>query len=391
MLEEQILKFLEPYKNQPEQGTKEWIEMRMCKVGGSELNLLLKNEAQFVAQKMGFLDGPLNILSCNWGNIFEPTFRDITSNIFSTKIYEATSIPSIEVADKSYSMDGIGVVEFLCDKWNDYDCNYKMKMITLFEYKCTFTREPICGEVYSDYIPQVLSGMADLGIPHICLYMESVFRVCRLEKLAHNSYVENWLHANKSHRSWLFGNGNPYKQLPMCYGFMGLYIKDINLISDDCDDVVYEWIKKGNVDFAKLNDSNKLNCLFKNIKNKNISVWNSEKTYISKEWQRCPWMRSQKKGIADKYVDMDDQVVKFDLWCSENNYTILGILGYKLLDINVVPVEKQVGYTKQYEPQIKSAIDKVKYLKTFAECDRRLEYNKMYNIIDESDVLDDFI
>jgi hypothetical protein len=395
----EIKAFLRPHRHRPAQGTEQWKDDRKLTIGGSELNMLLKDEKRLVGQKCGILPGMGdNILSCNWGSVFENTLRNITSLVLRTPIFEASSIPSAEVDGKTYSMDGMGVVRYFCDEWNGKPYDFFMYLNTLFEYKCPLSREIVQGEVYADYIPQCKSGMSDLALPDIALYVEGVFRISRFEELGNNPHVEDWLHVSRGKRkTWLSEGGNPYKQLPMSYGFIGFYMDDA-LIPEEGACLV-DWIQSGNVDFAKLENQSQLNKLFKWVRQGLVKTWGSEMVFQSREWKRCKWFADQRIPIHDHHVDMDKQAVQFHRWVATSSKISLGILGYKLLDINAVPVEKEEGYTRRYEQQIRAALDKVKKLNAIEDpALRRIEYNNMYGIEeevhieeDQSAALDDFI
>lgn len=376
---EAIERFLEPYKNQPRQGSEAWKAMRG--IGGSELNMLLKDEKRLVGQKVGLVRGMSDgILSCNWGSVLEATLRDITSRVLCTPIFEATSIPSVEVRGKTYSMDGMGVVRYFCDEVNGRRYPCFMWLTTLFEYKCPFTREIRPGEIYADYIPQVLSGMSDLAIPEIALYVEGVFRISRFEELANTAHVEDWLHCSANPRSWLHRSGNPRGQLPMCYGFLAFYMRDA-VVPEDAAFQVAEWIRHGNVDFAKLENPAALNTLLRCVRQGLIETWQSAITYQPREWRRCDWFAAQRIPVHARHVDMDREAIRFQRECIDRGHIPLGILGYKLLDLNVVPIEKEPGYTKKYEAEITGALARVQALKQIEDPGMRmLEYNRIYGI-----------
>jgi hypothetical protein len=396
---QQIKDFLRPYKHQPKQGSEAWKEMRG--IGGSELNQLLKDEKRLVGQKVGLIKNMGdNILSCNWGSVFETTLRNVVSMVLQTPIFEATSIPSAEVQGKTYSMDGMGVVRYFCDEVDGKPYNFFMYLNTLFEFKCPWSREIIQGEIYADYIPQVLSGMCDLALPEIAMYIEGVFRICRHEELANTPYVEDWLHVSTNQKSWLRESGNPHRQLPMCYGFLGFYMEDAILPDDPDSNIIVDWIQHGNMDFAKLESQGAINKLFKYVRKEVIKTWGSGIVFQPKEWGRCSWFEAQRIPIKARYVDMDLEAVAFHRWCADRDFLPLGTMGWKLLDLNAVPIEKEVGYTKKYEPQIRAALEKIKLLKAIEDPGlRMIEYNRMYGIEEEltgvqednSSALDDLI
>lgn len=369
----QLKQFLEKYKNLPVQGSEKWVKNREGTIGGSELDRLLKDESGLVATKIGLKKIP-DMLAMRWGSLLEDTLRNITSLLLRTAIYEAGSIPSAEVSGKTYSMDGMGIVRFLCDQWDDKPYEFFMFMTTLFEFKCPYSRQIVPGEVYRDYIPQVKSGMCDLAIPEIALYIEGVFRISRFEELGNNPHVESWLHRD----------GNPRGLLPMAYGFIGFYMESPDVPDDDDAWDVFNWIQSGEMDFAKLENPASLNRLLKfATKTGDVKRWQSAIQFQPQELSRCEYFRDQKIPIATTSVDMDEQLVAFYRHCRLNGLLPLGILGIKLLDLNIVPVEKEPGYTKQFEPQIHTALEKINRLQQVEDPgDRELAYNELYGLAD---------
>lgn len=178
----QIAEFIHKYKDLPTQGTPEWLAMRVNTIGGSELNQLIKAKKQLIKSKADLEPSNMSYLPMIWGNVFEDTLRDIVTMLVKTEIYESSSIPSAVVVGKTFSMDGLGLVRYLTTSGT---FNY---LITLFEFKCPYSREIKQGEIYPDYIPQVLSGMSDLEIPEIALYVEGQFRLSKFHELGNNPY-----------------------------------------------------------------------------------------------------------------------------------------------------------------------------------------------------------
>lgn len=369
--------FIDKYKDLPKQGTKEWHAIRG--IGGSELNRLLKDEAGLVANKVGLTKIP-DMLAMRWGTLLEDTLRNICCCIFNTNIYEASSIPSADVKGKTFSMDGLGIVRFLFEQADDKDYEFFMFMFTLFEFKCPYSREIKQNQVYPEYIPQVKSGMSDLDIPEIALYIEGVFRVSRYEELCNSPWVETWLHKK----------GNPKNHLPMSYGFIGFYM-EVPDIPDESDGyLLYNWLANGNNDFAKLENTNSLNSLLKFMKAGDVKCWSSAQNFSPKEFSRCQYLASQKIPIPKLNCDMDDQLGEFYKFCRLSNFFPLGILGIKLMDINIVAVEKEPHYTKQFEPQILAAIHKINLLNAIEDIsERQLVYNQLYNKKSNVELTDD--
>ncbi len=103
-----VNEYIEKYKNEPKQQSPEWLAKRAKTVGGSELDTLINNKAEFVARKIG-LRGNFSGMPTIWGQVMEQVAREYLSMIYDCEILEASSLPSAQVAVKSYSPDGIGV------------------------------------------------------------------------------------------------------------------------------------------------------------------------------------------------------------------------------------------------------------------------------------------
>ena len=369
-----ILKeFLLKHIDGPAQGTQAWLDERG--IGGSELDMLISDPARLIAQKVG-LDKIPDMLAMKWGNILEDTLRDTMKYILKTNIWEATSVKSALVPGKTYSMDGMGLVRLLCDRWNDQPYEFHMFFLALFEFKCLYSRAPEYGKVFSKYIPQVLSGMSDLQIPELCIYVEGVFRLARFEQLDYTPDCETWLQRDP----------NPRMFNPLSYGFLGFYIEsfsELQKIEDDWERrTIEDWVSRETTDFAKLESPKLLNVLFKYVKLHIIKVWKSDRCYFSKRFEEldCDWLRGQRLKVNNKIIDMDNQLKEYYLnFIQPQQFYNLGILGFKLFDINIVTVEKDPFYTKKYEKNIISATNQIKQLKAIADIDQRREaYYQMF-------------
>ncbi len=368
--EKKLSQFLEVYKHLPSQGTPAWLSMRNMTIGGSEFYNLIHSPASLIANKIGMTSIP-DMLPMKWGTLFESVIRTVMSVTLVTEIHEASSIPSAEVVGKSFSVDGLGVVSFLCDRWNDKPHHFRMRLLALFEFKCLYSREIKPGVVFPAYLPQVLSGMSDIPVVDVALYTEAVFRICEFGMLGNNPDCIEWLQKNP----------NPKRYCPMTYGFVGFYMRHAEIPEDDREaEILLEWAASGGEqDFAKLGAWYLLNRLLKYVKQGIVSVWYSQQTFQSTELRRCPWFERQQIQTPDIEIDMDSELATFQRLTRRRRWLPLGVLGYKLLDVNVVTVEKQPGYTKQYAGLINDALQKIQRLKNVVEdADRRREYYRLF-------------
>lgn len=353
----------------PKQGSEAWIQSRTTSVGGSEFERMMKDLAGLVAFKAGLKNMP-EMLAMLWGTMMEASLRNICAELFKTEIYESSSIPSVEVVGKTYSMDGMGVVSFLCDAWDDIPMRYRTSLITLFEFKCPYSRLIKQGQIYPAYIPQVKSGLCDLGIPEIALYVEGVFRLCRFEDLGSNSRYETILHKR---------DPPAFRQLlPMACGFIGFYMTRAQVFEGE--EFLLDWLTSGQMDFAKSDDSYDLHRLLKLVKSGEVEMWNSGNNIYQTEFDRCPYFADQRVRIRDTKLDMDTELARFYRFVRERKCHPLGIVSYKLMDINVVPVEKEVGYTKKFEPQIHDCLAKIDQLRQIEdEGERQAAWETMFD------------
>lgn len=350
--------WLSKWEHLPAQGTKGWLDNRRYTVGGSELDRLLKDESEFVAQKAELTSIP-QMLAMVWGSVFETVLRTLMSRIYHTEIWEASSIPSVEVQGKTYSMDGIARIRCLCNELNDNNYNYFMLLITLFEFKCPFSRIIVSGTIPECYIPQVKSGLADLAVPDMALYAEGVIRLCSMRQLKNNEEHNVDIH-------------KPTGKKPLAMGVMVVYLEEMVEPPSAC---MWKWLKEPQ-DFGRLKSQFELNALLQAIKSGYYKVYHTPLALLGSEIvSRAPWFRAQKIRIPDEDPSKLIEVVK------KMNHPgqFIGLIPYKIVDLNVVPVEKTVGYTKQFEGEIQAALDKVRQLTAIPDKAKRWEeYYKMY-------------
>jgi hypothetical protein len=82
---------------------------------------------------------------------------------------------------------------------------------------------------------------------------------------------------------------------------------------------------------------------------------------------------------------MNTEYARFHAEARENRWFPLGVLGTKMMQLNIVPVAKEEGYTKKYETQITGAVAKIKTLQAIEDpTERYLAYCKMYEITPET-------
>ena len=206
--------FLEKYKSLPKQGSDEWIKSRETTFGGSELAALISKNKNKTCRKL--LEEKIHAIKFDgnsftfWGQLFEPVHRAVLESIYKTSIYETGSIPWKNEGFK-YSPDGIGVVNkahFIrllkdnsilhlpadidtllksleeCTRGQSTAAEHDdQDILVLFEQKAPANRV-LNYAIPEYYTPQILSGLNVIDITDIGIYTEAVFKRCPLDKLS---------------------------------------------------------------------------------------------------------------------------------------------------------------------------------------------------------------
>lgn len=166
-----ILELQEKYKDLPKQGTKEWLELRKTRFGGSELEKLMKNQMSSLLKDKVYGAQFHGNTFTKHGKLFEQVGTKLIEIIYDTHVYEFASIPNEDYKVFSYSPDGLAVIKFK-DKY----------YIVLVEIKSPFLTKPDKA-IPLKYVPQVMSGMANFGCVNIGLFVNVVYRVCSRNEL----------------------------------------------------------------------------------------------------------------------------------------------------------------------------------------------------------------
>jgi hypothetical protein len=363
-----IKEFLERWKHLPEQGSDEWKADRTFFIGGSEAEMCETSLATLVAYKIGLKTMPV-MLAMLWGNFFENIIRTVCEVVCGTRIYEAGSIPSDEVPTlKKYSMDGMGCTKF---RLSNGRREYK---ITLFEFKCLYSRIPVHGEIPKNYRPQVKGGMCDLSITEIALFVEGVFRLCNIDQLGYNPLKNSTL-IKKDHIN--------SKSKPFAYGVVGVYADSLPVDNPYALEKLLAKMQAEKLPDYGLDegfDYVLLEYVFKCVREKKFETWYSPMCFDGKgaaEHTKLIELHGFKQPML--HTDIHAQVQGFVDWAAENDKILIGIVPWKLFDINMVTAEKEPGYTLAHKPQYEKAINIVRELMAITDpADRYNAYNAMF-------------
>jgi hypothetical protein len=233
---ERLRVFLNFYKHLPAQGSPAWLESKRGNDrlpptwGGSEIGTLMEQNPyqrpkDLFATKLGMNKFNGNTAT-RWGNLFEEVAFQITDYLFQTHTYETGSIPGLrdEAGNviQSYSPDRLGVI--------DKECFYSRiaalmsnpslpllaneqatELLVLMEGKCPLTRVPN-DEIPAQYAFQPRLGAATIPITDICLFVDAMFRKCKVADFGINMNYDEEFHRKGGVDS-----------CPLLAGFIGIY------------------------------------------------------------------------------------------------------------------------------------------------------------------------
>ena len=349
--EEKINNILDLCKSMPTQKSKEWVEFRRMKIGGSEIhnviNLKLTNITTFINN---FLNNKIErkkifIPQCEWGILFENEITRFTENYYNTIVYEVSIVQNDKISNVSYSPDGIGIID---------------NQVVLFEFKCPYSRIPT-PEIKFDYKCQINTGLNTLPYCEKCYYIEAEFKKCNIEDLYNYNKFDTVLHNIKTDRG--------FTELYKTYGLLYIYepvekidkevIKMILFKNKIKNNIIVDNIinfttneKKYNTyyDIGKYNKywffSNFLNKLFTQeykvvyfsdlIKQNEIN-----KEFLDKYKDILPYNNNKKMPTREFIKELQ---TKFKNYIEKIEGRVIGFLPWKLYNYNVIIHEKNLNF-----------------------------------------------
>lgn len=392
--------FLELNKDLPVQGSQEWLNSRFETIGGSEISTILninkyQNIKQLIEQKVGISSfkksAPL------WfGNIFEYILQQYTEILFDAKIYETGSIPYKKSKFIKYSPDGIALInknklnKIFTD--NDFNNIYKQsifendeinkkELLVLFEFKNPFMRVIKKNEIPTHYINQPRLGMEVIDICEVSIFIESVFRFCSYNDIVSNDIIIN----NKYNRFYHFDKIK-FNNEPLSYGAFSLYYEksNSNLHLLDILNNLVEYFNTNNIheyDLSNIKNKHIINKIMENIIDYkdlkivyhdiiiNTNIYNNPNADISNDIYYYNKYNNLQKFKND-VVNIKKQIK------NNTNLEYLGIMSFKMLDININPVYKN----NPINDNVLNSIEKViNIIKECNKLDNNLDKKKYIN------------
>lgn len=346
--------FISFYENLPKQGTKEWLENRNKRFGGSELAALFgmdmyKEPRDKILEKLGLIESNLeefrSVVYLNWGNNFEIVHQFILEILFDTIIYELKSIPwhvdkkfdynnldndLIKSSCVHISPDGLAIIKksrilslnnneyiknYMCEDVLHYlinehvDVDNNDELFVMFEQKAPYSRE-LKPTIPLYYQPQVNSGMCVIPFVDLSIYTEAVFRMIRLKEILNNTYNTYDMPFNQKKIKT-----KPYKR-----GLIGFYAK---LDSDMLPEIINTY-KTDSKDLLDL----PLDIIFNLFKLVKLRKYVDVKVYLAN----------------DDLTNFTINAIKNDENITSNNYMFIGFIGWHLFDITFHFVKPNQNY-----------------------------------------------
>jgi len=406
-----IKKFIEHNSNLAPQGSAEWLKTRQSIIGGSELSIMTGNNpftniGDLVANKCNLREFSGNVAT-KWGNIFEEITRIIIHMLFLQDIpqneeciFETGSLEGI-IPHHRFSPDGLTALIYRC-----LHDNQLRALITLLEFKSPLSSIPM-NIIPPYYLPQVKAGMCDIEMAEVGLFVNNMFRKCRLDQFGNNKEYNTSFHFSDIKKGVVV-------QDPLAIGIIGLYqtqeqlnkfIKmrsnnnnysramgsnnsvidsDIDMDTIEDEQFTLEWkIMHKIIDVGKLNEEDTL-TIFQLIAKKNITL---------KYFLPNVYVDRLKKYIPPDLVCAESNVISYDSYetnpkkfirtfkkkCKSANYNPVGFIPWKLFIADFILVDKEPLYIYQFVPKIEEVIGIITKLCMIENInDRRLEYKKYF-------------
>ena len=385
--EKALKSFLDKYKHTAEQGTQEWLNARRFRIGGSEISTILgknpySNEKKLIKQHVG-LDSFKGYPATWFGTMMEPILTDFINNHFNCTIYETGAINT----DKNlgYSPDGLAIIHknkltILDNEHHDHikktskfkDNHDDEDLIILFEFKCPYKRVPHLTEVPEYYLPQPLLGMEIINICEIGIFIEAIYRFCSFDDLQYNNKYNTRYHNDKE----LFTDN------PIYYGFI-LVTYNIDILDNNDEGDFLDQLESTNQSIRDIENylyrNNDINI---NINNKIIkdlgklqNTWLLNQIIehiIQRKQFNYHFLSHDINHKFDKDIFQKDELIKnvynYGIRYSAKNEInkiinnlpenekIIGVLPYKLFNLYIKPVNKQVNFITD---KVQQDVDKV--------------------------------
>jgi hypothetical protein len=390
--QKELIAYLGKLKTAPEQRSKEWYAIKQTTIGGSEIATILemnpfRSLKMLIAEKVG-IGGFEGNIATRWGTMFEHITKKWTELILKLDedIQEAGSIEGV-IQRQRYSPDGLSVVKLKCaDGTYDY-------FIVLFEFKAPFSSLPN-GKIPHHYMPQVQTGLLNIPLTDIGIFINNCYRICPLEQLDFESDYNEEFHAGdfKKRKSGmkkytplacgLICFYQTKEEFDKLYDYMGYSSdsdadNDIKIdidIDNDLDfkktasyfkDVDIDLLYNSHddpIDFGGITSSNKdmFERLLELYDNKRVRVMYYPIIPNNEEISNLPFVelhgleRDLYQPSSKKLSAMHLQ--KFLSLCEEKDWISIGYLPWKLFCSDIIAIDKDLEWQEKIEDKVNEAV-----------------------------------
>lgn len=367
--------YVENHKNGFKQGTAEWLADKKRRIGGSEIAIIADlnpymNIDSLIKSKIGLSEFK-GSMATRWGNLFEDVIQAYIEYDKNTTIL-GTDIMIIHSNVQNYSPDGIGVMAVDFNISGNKKIVVSREQITLFEFKCPFTRIPK-KNIPAYYKPQILSGLDIINCTEIGLFVEGVFRICDWTSLGDN----NIFNTNFGQKIDGF--------FPIAVGALYLY-KNPKFDPGHDESKIFIFLKlkevfdKNDFIIGEVNDlgtcsKETFDFILYAIDIRAILVHYPDSFLSFMESSRPDSIKKNNGKMKGSMVDnIETNLYKFIEKCKSEKLDIYGILPWKLFSINYNFIDKEKGYIDQYQDKIYEVISIVN------KCNAANSSSEKYNI-----------
>ena len=352
-------------KDLPKQGTKEWLDNRKYRIGGSEIATILgknpyqntKNLIELHTETKFFN----NNIAVYWGRLFESILQEYINSSLKCKINEFGSIPHKKYNNIAYSPDGLAVVNrFRLNKFINVEDLNKFSLIILFEFKCPYSRCPT-GAIPDYYLPQPKLGLDIIEICDLALFTEAIFRLCKLEDLEYNNKYNHQLHSK------CFLEDTPIK-----IGYMLIYYKNLEFTEAMNENIIKNMELLGKI-------SDYIDKKFPNIYNEELGLYDigdDSNYYVVNTIFEYIFKHSF--FLVEKYEENSNIQLHCDALKEKNN-TVFGIIPFKLMKLYHNRVDRDIDPSFITEPIVDQINNIVNIIK---QCDKK-SYTERIDIINK--------
>lgn len=365
-------------QNGIKQHSTEWHEARTHTIGGSSLAAVqgfdpFKKFDQFVRQRATGNAFAGNIKS-HWGNLFETVIKqyvelDLSCTVYGENIYVAGQ------PGTSYSPDGLCVLhvrDTVCaeDGFDDDPGEHNAPdaitpSVVLVEFKCPYSRIPR-GIPPGWYVPQVKMGLEIIQLARVGLLIEGVFRRCGWEQIGFGSAYDKQLTPLPA---------NPPS--PLAVGVIGFYAPTQELETDFISEYFTELSEFGDVtnDYMNNDLGNCTEKLFALLL-RGVDQGKIIPAYGKIHTARAFAATAATDGSAIIRA-LNDEFCTHELFCKKNQFINIGILPWKLFQLQYHWISRSPGYLKPW-------MDRIQEINALsAECHKTDDLSEKNKLCDE--------